>query len=77
MMQDEQSITQNLLDAGCGAEEIEAIMGCWQKGDLTQMKRQIAACRREQLDRMHESQKRIDRLDYLRYQLENNEGETP
>ena len=31
MMQDEHSIAQNLLDAGCGAEEIEAIMGCWRK----------------------------------------------
>ena len=70
MMQDEQSIAQNLLDAGCGAEEIEAIMGCWRKGDLAQMEKQIAVCRREQLDRMHESQKCIDRLDYLRYQLE-------
>ena len=69
-MQDEQSIAQNLLDAGCGAEEIEAIMGCWRKGDLAQMEKQIAVCRREQLDRMHESQKCIDRLDYLRYQLE-------
>ena len=69
-MQDEQSIAQNLLDAGCGAEEIEAIMGCWRKGDLAHVEKQIAVCRREQLDRMHESQKCIDRLDYLRYQLE-------
>ena len=70
MMQDEQSITQNLLDGGCSTEAIETIMGCWRRGDLAQMKKQIAVCRREQLERMHENQKRIDRLDYLRYQLE-------
>ena len=29
----------------------------------------IAKCRRKQLDRLHESQACIDRLDYLSYQL--------
>lgn len=71
MMQDEKSITQNLRDAGCGTEAIETIIGCWRRGDLTQMKKQIALCRREQLERMHEKQKCIDRLDYLCYRLEN------
>lgn len=70
MTQNEQSITQNLLDAGCGAEAIEKIIACWHRGDVAQMKKQIALCRREQLNRMHEEQKRIDRLDYLSYRLE-------
>lgn len=70
MRQDERSIAQNLRDAGCGTEEIEAIVGCWRRGDLAQMKKRLAACRREQLDRLHEKQKCIDRLDYLCYRLE-------
>ena len=55
---------------GCGTEEIEAIVGFWRRGDLAQMKKRLAACRREQLDRLHEKQKCIDRLDYLCYRLE-------
>lgn len=69
MTHTEQEIAQNLRDAGCGRKEIETIMGCWREGDLTEMEKRIAACRREQLDRLHESQKCIDRLDYLSYQL--------
>ena len=51
-------------------KEIETILGCWRQGDLTGMGKLIAACRREQLDRLHESQKYIDRLDYLSYRLQ-------
>lgn len=70
MMQDEQAILQNLQDAGCGPQEVERILSFWQRGDLKQMKKQISLCRCAQLDRMHEAQKCIDRLDYLRYQLD-------
>ncbi len=68
-MHTEQEIAQNLRDAGCGRKEIETIMGCWREGDLTEMEKHITACRRAQLDRLHESQKHIDRLDYLSYRL--------
>lgn len=75
-MQDEQAIAQNLRDAGCGRKEIEKIMDCWREGDLSGMEKRIAVCRREQLDRMHESQRCIDRLDYLSYRLEKKKGES-
>ena len=70
MTHTEQEIAQNLRDAGCGRKEIETILGCWRQGDLTGMGKLIAACRREQLDRLHESQQYIDRLDYLSYRLQ-------
>ena len=70
MTHTEQEIAQNLRDAGCGRKEIETILGCWRQGDLTGMGKLIADCRREQLDRLHESQKYIDRLDYLSYRLQ-------
>ena len=70
MTHTEQEIAQNLRDAGCGRKEIETILGCWRQGDLTGMGKLIAACRREQLDRLYESQKYIDRLDYLSYRLQ-------
>ena len=70
MTHTEQEIVQNLRDAGCDAEEIASIVSSCREGKLAQAKKQIAACRRRQLDRMHDSQRCIDRLDYLCYQLE-------
>lgn len=64
-----QAITQNLADAGCG----EALIGqFWQL--LTEGKRQkgldlLAGHRQSLLDHCHETQRKIDCLDYLIYQL--------
>ena len=66
----EQEICENLKDAGCSREEIHEILGCIQKGDRREIDRKIEACRKQQLKKLHESQQCIDRLDYLRYQLE-------
>jgi hypothetical protein len=45
------------------------IVSSIQKGDSQETEKLIAKCRRKQLDRLHESQACIDRLDYLSYQL--------
>ncbi len=68
--EDEQNIAQNLRDAGCRAEDAAQILECWRRGELVQMRRQIDRCRSQQLERLHESQRCIDRLDYLCYRLE-------
>ena len=39
------------------------------KGDRKNTEKLIAKCRKKQLDRLHDSQACIDRLDYLSYQL--------
>ena len=62
-------IADILLAAGCGESEIEMIVSSIQKGDSQKSEKLIAKCRRKQLDRLHESQACIDRLDYLSYQL--------
>ena len=62
-------IAEILLAAGCGESETEMIVSCIQKGDRKTTEKLIAKCRRKQLDRLHESQACIDRLDYLSYQL--------
>ena len=62
-------ITELLLAAGCAETEIETIVSSIQKGDSQKTEKLIAKCRRKQLDRLHESQTCIDRLDYLSYQV--------
>ena len=62
-------IRENLREGGCTPLETEEIMGCLQDNDLRSAGKKIDACRARQLAAMHESQKGIDRLDYLSYQL--------
>ena len=68
-MLSEQAITENLRDAGCNAKETQAILTSLRQGDRYQADKLIAACRKQQLDKLHESQICIDRLDYLSYQM--------
>ena len=70
MMYTENEITETLLAAGCQEAEIGMIVSSIQKGDHKKTEKLIASCRKKQLDRLHESQACIDRLDYLSYQLE-------
>ncbi len=62
-------IEENLLAAGCVEAEIKMILSSIQKGDRKNTEKLIAKCRKKQLDRLHDSQACIDRLDYLSYQL--------
>ena len=66
----EQEIIETLQDAGCTPKEINQIVDCCQKGERKKTEKLIAACRRHQLERLHESQQCIDRLDFLSYKLE-------
>lgn len=68
-MPSENEIRENLLDAGCGDMDAETILGCIRSGDHKGAARLIEASRKKQLERLHESQRCIDRLDYLSYQL--------
>ena len=65
----EAEVAEALRDAGCEAGEIRAILDRLQCGDRKQSDRMMERCRRQELARLHESQQRIDRLDYLRYRL--------
>ena len=65
----EKEIRENLTDAGCGECETESIMECVRLGNISGAEKLIGESRKKQLDRMHESQRSIDRLDYLCYRL--------
>ena len=69
-MNTEKEIAETLLAAGCRETEIEMIVSCIRKGDLKNTEKLIAACRKKQHERMHDSQACIDRLDYLSWQLQ-------
>ncbi len=68
-MQTEMEIRENLTDAGVSSIEAESILDCIRTGNMRAAEKLIGSNRRKQLERIHESQQCIDRLDYLSYQL--------
>ena len=68
-MQAENDIIENLRDAGCDENEIQQILTCYRNGDSKKTEKLIAGCRKKQLEKLHESQVCIDRLDFLSYRL--------
>lgn len=63
------NVTQNLKDAGCSSKTIEKFMDIYQAQSVAEQKRVLAAHRRSLLESIHKSQKKLDCLDYLIYQL--------
>ena len=69
VMPSENEIRENLTDAGCSRDETESILACIRSGDIKAAEKIIAASRKKQLQKLHESQRCIDRLDYLCFQM--------
>ena len=69
VMQTEQEIRENLIDAGIEDNEAECILCMILKGDLKGAEKRIGASRKKLLERMHSCQTCIDRLDYLSYRM--------
>ncbi len=65
MNEQTESLLTGMADAGCRAEEIEKAGRILQAGSLNELTRFLRQCRCGLLDRMHESQKRVDLMDYL------------
>lgn len=63
-------LLQNLADAGCSPETVCQCMALAQKRDQAELMRVLSLHRRTLLDTLHQSEKRIDCLDYLIYMLE-------
>ena len=70
-MPTEIEIRENMLDAGCSETEMRSILESICGGKLKEAGKQIEACRKKQLERLHESQRCIDCLDYLNYRIGN------
>jgi len=68
--EDVEAVEQNLRDAGCPEEFIVTFMNMWQTGTPTEQLRLLSCQRCCLLDALHAEQKKLDCLDFLRYQVE-------
>ena len=66
----EDTIIQNLKDAGCDEDKIIAFIKDIREEKISDGLKLLSTHRRLLLDHLHEDQKQIDCLDYLVYQLE-------
>ncbi len=64
------TILQNLKDAGCSDETVDAFMTLQEEGDYKEQIKLLSDHRKHLLDKLHRNQRRIDCLDYLIYQME-------
>ena len=65
----EDAIIQNLSDAGCDEDKIAAFIKDMREDKISDGLKLLSTHRRSLLEHLHESQKQIDCLDYLIYQL--------
>ena len=64
-MEDWKRISENMEDAGCGPAAIERARELYGAGATEDLLRCLRSCRCEQLERLHEKQRQLDRLDDL------------
>ena len=67
--QTERLLIRNLKDAGCGETDIQLFLKLGQAGRRRDQLRLLATHRAALLDQLHVSQRQIDCLDYLVYQM--------
>jgi hypothetical protein len=66
----DETLIQNLKDAGCAPDFIQGFIQHYQQGKTSEaLRRDLSKQRRFILDKIHESQRQLDCLDYLIYQL--------
>ena len=63
-------LCEALEDAGCGRSAIEGAARLVEAGQADELIRYLRRCRCGLVDAMHESQRRVDRLDQLIRQVE-------
>ena len=65
MKEELEKILTNLSDAGCGSEELEKARKLYEAGDTEALIRHLRKCRCIRMEELHESQRKVDCLDYL------------
>ncbi len=65
MNEELKKILTNLEDAGCEAEELKRARQLYEAGDTEALIRYFRKCRCSRMDELHESQRKVDCLDYL------------
>ena len=64
-MTDKEQLMQGLSDAGCDAAACAAIGSLFEAGNTREMLRRMRMQRCALVEKMHESQRKVDRMDYL------------
>ena len=64
-MPETEQLMQGLIDSGCPAGTAELICSLMRAGEHEKMIRQMKKHRCTLMEEMHESQKKVDRMDYL------------
>ena len=60
-----EKILTNLSDAGCGSEELQKAEQLYEAGDTEALVRYFRKCRCSRMEELHESQRKVDCLDFL------------
>ena len=63
-------LIQNLEDAGCGSETILEVCRLYNNGRVQDAVKTLRKHRCTLMDRLHESQERVDCLDFLVWRME-------
>ena len=70
MEQELEKILINMKDAGCRGEDIRKAKQIYDLGDMDALIRCFRKCRCDLMDELHESQRKVDCLDFLIRQTE-------
>ena len=62
------AMLDNLAAAGCGKQNAELAEKLYKTGQMDELIRLFKKCRCGLMDEMHESQRKVDRMDYLIHQ---------
>ena len=65
MKEELEAILTNLSDAGCGNEELKKAEQLYEAGDPEVLIRYFRKCRCSRMAELHESQRKVDCLDFL------------
>lgn len=69
MRRSKDDIVQNLADAGCDAKAIKEILSDLEEKKFAKGIQRLTIHRKKLLDTIHETQRCIDCLDYLEYEI--------
>jgi HD superfamily phosphohydrolase len=65
-------LLENLGDVGCAKHEADIAAELYKAGQTDELIRFLKKCRCSLMDEMHESQRKVDRMDYLIRRAEKN-----
>ncbi len=65
MKEELEQILTGLSDAGCGNGELRKAELLYESGDVGELIRHFRQCRCRRMEELHESQRRVDCLDFL------------